>query len=71
MGSILVGPFLFETMTTIEGKNNPSWREQRLINPCSIHLFITICDYHEEKYDDDEKETRPTFQSCLPSGHPA
>ena len=35
-------------------------------------LMITICDYDEEKYDDDDdKDTRPNFQHGLPSGHPA
>ena len=40
--------------------------------PGSINLFITICDYDEEKrYDDDEKDTQPNFKRDLPSGHPA
>ena len=37
------------------------------MNPDSINLFITICDYDEEKYDDDdEKETRPVFNAVVP-----
>ena len=51
-------------MTTKDDKNIPSWREQVLVRPGSINLFITICDYDEEKYDDDDnddKDTRPNF----------
>ena len=51
----LIGPFVLKTMTTIEDKNIPSRRGQCLI------LFITICDFDEEKYDDDDKDTRPVF----------
>ena len=62
-------------MTTIEDKNNPSRKEQVLIRPGSINLFITICDYDEEKYDDDDddddKDTRPNFQRGLRPGNPA
>ena len=46
-----------KTMTTIEEKNVPTKRGQRLIQVQFIH-------YDEEKYDDkdnDEKETQPNF----------
>ena len=36
--------------------NIPNRREQVLIRPGSINLFITICDYDEENYDDDDDE---------------
>ena len=58
-------------MRTIEDKNIPSRRGGGGFNPGSINSFITICDYDEEKYDDDDKDTRPNFQHGLPSGHPA
>ena len=49
------------TVTTIDDKNIPSRRGQRLIQ-VQLILFITICDHDEEEYDDDdEKETRPVF----------
>ena len=43
------------------------------INPGSINLFITMCDYDEEKYNDgnNEREIRPNFQFGLSSGNPA
>ena len=38
------------------------FQERTAFNPDSINLFITICDYDEEKYDhDDDKDTRPNF----------
>ena len=29
-------------------------KERRVFNPASINLFITICDYDEEKYDEQD-----------------
>ena len=40
--------------------------ERAAFNPGSINLVITICDYDEEKYDDDDKDTRPNFQRRRP-----
>ena len=48
---------VYRLKTTIDDKNIPSRSEQVLIRPGSISLFITICDYGEQKYDDDEQDT--------------
>ena len=42
--------------------------ESTAFNPGSINIFITICDYDEERK---QKEILPIFKHGLPSGHPA
>ena len=40
--------------------------ERTAFYPDSINLFITICDYDEEKYDDDEKILDRIFNAVGP-----
>ena len=47
-------------MTTIEDKNIPSRRGQHLIQVQLIYS-LQFCDYDEEKYDNDYKDTWPNF----------
>ena len=50
----------------IEHKNIPSWGGKGF-NPGSINLFITICDYEEEK---EKKIRNPFLNAVCPQGIP-
>ena len=50
--------FVEDNVNNVEDKNIPPLKERTEYNPGSINLFITICDYDEEKQkcnDNDEK----------------